>query len=185
MSRLVPAAILVIVLALAGCGGSKVNDQQGTQVSTSAKQASPGPSNPKAVAGKKLNEQGTVDVTERTALGVQLGDFFFRPTILEGIAGQRISLQLRNTGKVKHNLSIPSQKIDKDVAPGKTYALTVTFPRSGSLVFLCKYHAAQNMRGALKVGTSRPGTGRSGLGAPRKRSRSGSGTGRSGGASPY
>jgi plastocyanin len=50
-----------------------------------------------------------------------------------------------------HNLSLPEQGIDVDVAPGEVAEVSVVLPESGALRFFCTYHLWHNMRGELAV----------------------------------
>ncbi|HXF72435.1 MAG TPA: cupredoxin domain-containing protein [Actinomycetota bacterium] len=100
--------------------------------------------------GQEAANHGTGRVSGTTA-EVELGDFYFAPTILEGPAGAEVTLTLRNAGQALHNFEIPDQDVDVDVQPGQEATVTVTFPSSGAVTFECKYHVAQGMRGELRA----------------------------------
>ena len=80
---------------------------------------------------------------------VEMGDFFFKPTVLRGRPGQRLTVTLSNQGNSLHDFSIPAQHIDANVEAGTPVTVTVTFPQKGALTFECRYHLLQNMRGEL------------------------------------
>jgi plastocyanin len=93
---------------------------------------------------------GSTDEKALTDADLELGDFYFGPTVLTGKPGEALTLHLSNTGAAVHNFSLQAQGIDQDVQAGqKDVAVKVTFPGSGAVVFICKYHAAQNMQGEL------------------------------------
>jgi plastocyanin len=80
---------------------------------------------------------------------VELDDYYFEPTVLKGKPGAKVTLELKNEGKVEHNFSLDAQHIDKDLDAGKSATVTVTLPQSGELSFYCKYHKSRGMAGAL------------------------------------
>ena len=47
-----------------------------------------------------------------------------------------------------HNVSFPDQAIDQDIAPGESVTVKVKM-RGDPLRFVCKYHSAAGMVGAL------------------------------------
>jgi plastocyanin len=60
-----------------------------------------------------------------------------------------VTIELHNEGNRPHNFSVPEQGIDLECGVRSRDEVTVTFPRSGVLVFSCKYTATSGMRGAL------------------------------------
>src|ERR671937_1899567 len=129
MSRaLVVAAVATVLLLIgAGCGGSKKSEKGGK--SEGAKTT---------IAGVSANDHGSKQISGETE--VELDDYYFEPTVLKGKPGARVTLELKNEGKVEHNLSIDAQHIDKDIEPGKSATVSVTIPQSGQISFYCKYH---------------------------------------------
>ena len=97
------------------------------------------------------NDHGTKDVSGESKVEVELDDDYFEPTVLEGKAGERVTLELKNEGGSEHNLTIDELNIDQDVEPGDETELEVTFPDSGTLTFYCKYHRGQGMAGAFRT----------------------------------
>jgi plastocyanin len=135
--RVGAAALLCVAVLVAGCGGSK----------KSASGESEGMK--KTLAGVSANDHGTKQVSGTTE--VELDDYYFDPTVLKGKPGQKVTLELKNEGKVEHNFSIDAQHIDKDIEPGKSATVSVTIPQSGQISFYCKYHKSRGMAGALQA----------------------------------
>lgn len=81
-------------------------------------------------------------------LTIEAGDFFFAPTCLTGVQPGTVSVTVRNSGRILHNISIPDQGIDSDVEPGKSIIVPVKV-ESASVPLLCKYHRTSGMVGAL------------------------------------
>jgi plastocyanin len=81
-------------------------------------------------------------------------DYSFRPTTITGKPGSKVTVQLKDDGKVEHNFSVAAQKIDDTLKPGESASATVTIPKSGTLQFYCKFHRARGMVGTIKAGSS-------------------------------
>ena len=127
------ALVIALMLMAASCGGG--DEEGGTST----------------VGGEKANDHGSQDVSGKSELDLELDDFYFEPTVINGTAGEKLTLHLENEGSTEHNFSVTDQGIDKDVEDGAKAEVTVTFPDSGTLVFFCKYHQNMGMRGALEV----------------------------------
>lgn len=78
-------------------------------------------------------------------------DFAFDPAQLSVPQGQQVTLNLRNTGEVVHNISIESIGADLDIAPGQTHNLIFVAPAGGDVAFFCKYHRDRGMTGTIAV----------------------------------
>ena len=146
-------AVAFLVLLAAGCGGSS---------SGSSSSESGGGGGKKTIAGVPANDHGSKNVSSEAE--VELDDFYFEPTVIQGKAGQKVTLELKNEGKVEHSFTIDSQGVDKTLSPGADTKVTVTIPASGSVSFYCKFHRSTGMAGALAVagqgaGASMPGSG--------------------------
>jgi plastocyanin len=63
---------------------------------------------------------------------------------------------VKNDSGVMHNLSLPSQGIDKDIPAKGSITITVTLPATGAVGFFCKFHTGQGMNGQLLAGTIQP-----------------------------
>jgi plastocyanin len=106
------------------------------------------------------------------AVTVAMNNFAFSPAVLNGAPGQKMTIHLTNSSGTAHNFKLEAQKVDKDVESGKSADVTVTFPSSGQLTFVCEYHASSGMKGALVAG--------SGAASPAASTDSGSGGGTNG-----
>lgn len=104
------------------------------------------------VAGKSANNQGTEEVVGASDFEMEMYDFFFRPTVLSGSAGQTINLELLNNGSNPHTFTIDAAQVDVQVQPGLNATTKVSFPKSGTILFYCRFHAEGGMRGGLSVG---------------------------------
>jgi plastocyanin len=149
----------LLLLTTAGCGGkygSSSKSQSGTTTQSS------GGGGQKTIAGVSVNDRGTKSVSGKTA--VSLGDYFFKPTVIEGKAGSKVTLELKNVGQVAHTFTIDSQKIDQNLDPGASATVTVTIPKTGAVSFYCRYHRSSGMAGALAVAGTGGMTGGGGTG---------------------
>ena len=155
------SALIVAVLALglvpllAGCGSSSSSSGNTTTEAGGGK----GEGGTTTVGGLKANNHGTKAAESSGKTEVELDDFYFKPTVLEGKAGQKVKLELKNEGNVEHSFTLESQGIDKDLEPGDEGEVTVTIPKSGAISFFCKYHKNQGMAGALAVTGQSGGSG--------------------------
>jgi plastocyanin len=127
---------LVSMVLVASCGGG---DDESSEGGTTT------------IGDVAANDHGTKDVSGENKVEVELDDDYFEPTVLEGKAGERVTLELKNEGGSEHNLTIDELNIDQDVEPGDETELEVTFPDSGTLTFYCKYHRGQGMAGAFRT----------------------------------
>ena len=134
------AAVFLLVGAAAcgggGYGGSDKSEEGGTTT----------------IGGVQAESHGTKDVSGETGkVEIEMYDNYFEPTILKGKPGQKVTLELKNEGKAAHTLTISEQSIDQEVQPGDEAEVDVTFPRSGELTFVCKFHQSSGMVGALEA----------------------------------
>ena len=138
--------LLVIVLAVAllaaGCGGEEGDKAQQGGVAQEGGTIT--------VGGEKANNHGTKDVSGETSVEFELDDFYFEPTILEGAPGRAVTLEAFNEGDSSHTFTLEEQNVDEQLQPGDELEIQVTFPDSGTIVFICRFHAGQGMRGALQ-----------------------------------
>lgn len=129
-----------LVLTAAACGG----DSNGGDESEGGKTP---------IAGVEANNHGQEDVFGETAgkVEIELDDYYFKPTVLNGRPGQKITLELKNEGSVEHNITVPTQDVDRNVEPAEEAEVEVTFPPSGQIGFQCKFHDDVGMAGGLAV----------------------------------
>jgi plastocyanin len=145
----------VLLLAAAGCGSSSSSSSGGT----TTEESGGGGGGQKTIAGVKANDHGTKAVEDNGKTEVELDDFYFEPTVLEGKPGQKVTLELKNEGETEHTFTIDSQNVDQDLGPGEEAEVDVTIPKSGVVSFYCKFHKSSGMAGALAVTGQEGGTG--------------------------
>jgi plastocyanin len=102
-----------------------------------------------------FNNHGTKTVTGTAELELEVDSFYFQPTFLRGAPGQ-LNLKVKNDSKDLHNLSVPRQQVDVDIAAKGSAEIKATFPTSGVVQFLCKYHTGRGMNGELLAGNASP-----------------------------
>lgn len=146
-------ASCLLLLAAAGCGSSSSSSSGGTTTEESSGGGQ------KTIAGVKANDHGTKAVEDNGKTEVELDDYYFEPTVLEGKAGEKVTLELKNEGSTEHTFTIDSQGVDQDVEPGDEAEVDVTIPKSGVVSFYCKFHKSEGMAGALAVTGQEGGTG--------------------------
>ena len=115
------------------------------------------------VAGEEANDHGTADVTGRAEVEMELDDFYFEPTVLSGQAGQTLTVKMFNEGDQAHTFTIGSIGVDVEVPQGDEAEAEVTIPKAGALLYLCRFHAAQGMRGGLSAGGDLKASGEAGV----------------------
>lgn len=97
--------------------------------------------------------EGTADARSLRTVTVTIGHAgdhpYFQPTLLTGTAGESLRLHVVDSDSRLHNVSIPEQGINLDIAPGGSIDVTVTFPSRGSLVYFCSYHDFEGQAGEL------------------------------------
>jgi plastocyanin len=141
-------AALALVLALAACGGYGSSDKgdEGEGGSTT-------------IGGMTAELHGTKDVSDETGkVEIEMYDDYFEPTVLKGTPGQTVTLELKNEGANPHTLTISDQNVDQEVQPGDEAEADVTFPETGELTFVCRFHESKGMIGALEVSGTSPST---------------------------
>jgi plastocyanin len=141
------AAAAVLVLAVAACGGyGGGNDDESEGGSTT-------------IGGMTAQLHGTKDVSNESGkVEIEMYDDYFEPTILKGKPGRKITLELKNEGENPHTLTVSEQGVDQEVQPGEEAEADVTFPQSGELTFVCRFHEGRGMVGALEVSSSQSTT---------------------------
>jgi plastocyanin len=87
------------------------------------------------IAGREATDHGSEDVTGEDEIEVELDDFYFEPTVLEGEAGQALTVTMFNEGDAPHTFTIDELDVDEELEPGdEGVTAEVTFPESGALV---------------------------------------------------
>jgi plastocyanin len=103
------------------------------------------------IQGRGVNFHGADRVADGTTVEMEMDDDYFSPTVLRGAPGATVTIELENEGVRTHNFSVRGQRIDVDCGVRARGKVEVAFPRSGVLLFTCKYGATSGMLGALKV----------------------------------
>jgi plastocyanin len=142
ISLLVAALVFGV---LSACGGDN-NKNNSTTTSTT-------PTTPT----QNVNNKGSENFAGKSSGEVELDNFYFKPTVVQGKAGQSLTLELKNEGDVEHNFTLTDQNIDTDLEPGKSAKVKVTIPKSGTVSFFCKYHKSMGMAGSLAVASASGG----------------------------
>jgi plastocyanin len=147
--------LFVVVFALgmvaAACSSNKSSSSAGT-TPPSQQPSEEESSGTITIDGQQANDHGTKDVSGETETSVEMDDeFYFEPTVLKGTAGQKLTIELENSGTLAHNFTLEDQSISKDVQPDQKDTVTVTFPQSGILPFFCRFHRSSGMIGDLSV----------------------------------
>jgi plastocyanin len=143
---------LGIVPLVAGCGSSKSSSG-----SSSGSTESSSEGGKKTIAGVQANDHGTKTASSSGKTEVELDDFYFEPTVIQGKPGAKIELELKNEGKTEHTFTIDSQHVNKDLQPGDEAEVSVTIPKSGMVSFYCSFHKSSGMAGALAASGSSGG----------------------------
>ena len=135
---------LSLLFVAAGCGGSSKSSDESEEAPTST-----------TIMGTQVQSHGTKDVTNASGkVEIELYDNYFEPTILKGKPGQMVELELKNEGNATHSFTLAEQSVDKEIQPGDETETDVKFPASGELKFVCKFHGAEGMIGALQSSTA-------------------------------
>ena len=112
-------------------------------------------SNKITIGSDQANDHGTQDATGMSTFTIEAvndsSGYFFNPTILQGSAGQSITLEIKNDGSVQHNFSITSMNLNVTIQPGASQEVKVTFPQTGTVEYFCSFHHALGMAGELSV----------------------------------
>ena len=135
-------ALALTVLA-AACGGGESGGGGGNESAEGAGTIQ--------IGADTANDHGVKTVPGSAELEVELDDFYFEPTVIQGQRGQKVKLELKNEGSTEHNFSIDDQNIDQDLEDGEDGTVTVAIPQSGTVEFYCKYHRSSGMAGELKA----------------------------------
>jgi len=131
-------------LLLAACGDTSPNaatDGQGTTTTSAAScPASSGLSGP-------ITDHGA-QAASGSELSVEADDSFFAPTCVTAVPEGTVQMVVHNSGQALHNVSIPDQHIDVDVAAGETITVSVELS-GGAVPYFCKFHRTSGMVGSL------------------------------------
>jgi plastocyanin len=144
MRRWTAITLILILAVAAACGGNEGREEETSEEETSEEGTS-------QIGGQSANDHGTEDVSGETSVELELDDFYFEPTVLRGDAGQSLTLEAFNEGDQAHTFTSEELSVDQELAPGEETSIDITFPDSGQVVFFCRFHDSQGMRGAIEV----------------------------------
>jgi plastocyanin len=134
------AAVFLLVGAAAcgGYGGDNKESEEGTTTT---------------IGGVQAESHGTKDVSGMSdeKVEIEMYDNYFEPTILKGEPGQKVSIELKNEGEAAHTFTVSEQNVDQEVQPGDEAEADITFPESGELTFVCRFHKSSGMVGAFEA----------------------------------
>jgi plastocyanin len=144
-----PRIAIALLLLLAGCG----DGGETASTPSPSPQATVDPTETD-VAEETLppvEECTDETITGNVEVTIRETDNAFSPACLVVLGGQ--GLEILNRGTALHNFSVEGTAVDLDTRPGEA---TRTEPLSGVLEpgthkFICKYHAAQGMRGEITL----------------------------------
>jgi uncharacterized cupredoxin-like copper-binding protein len=139
MARLLGLALLMLALAVAGCGGDDDNGDD--------EAAPPAPPPPAATGGAG----GATTLENPADAG---GDLAFQKDSLTAPAGE-VMLVMENPSSVEHNIAVKGDGVDEKgevVGQGETSEVSVTL-EAGEYEFYCSVpgHEAAGMEGTLTV----------------------------------
>lgn len=117
--------IVVMLLGLAGCGGSDSDDN---------------------VLGGKATADLVINDDKAP---------FYDHSTLKMPLDREITFTVFNDAKKMHNIVIPAFDIDMDIPPGQTVSVKIPAvkeaPRDGFFSFYCKYHQAEGEQGRIDI----------------------------------
>jgi plastocyanin len=145
------ASLAALVLVLAACGSGASGDNATVQAPPSSAGAAP---NASTIGGLHANNHGTADVTGKSTVSIEAGNYYFEPSVLKGTPGQKLTLHVVNETSTAHNITVDPQHVNSDLDGHATIDATVTMPASGVLSFWCEYHKSVGMVGGLLVSGS-------------------------------
>ena len=122
-----------------------------TSTSSSAAATSSSPTPTATTSPIPTSPAPPADVTGKSSFTIDTYDNFFSPNTLTGSAGQKLELTIANKGAATHTFTIASEDIDVLLAPGTSQTVEVTFPKSGSTQFVCRFHESMGMVGQLQA----------------------------------
>ena len=139
---IVVATLLAFGILATACTSSTSSSAAPPAASSSATPTgSPVPTSPAPAA----------DVSRKSAFTIDTYDDFFSPDTLMGSASQKLMLTIDNKGAAAHTFTIQSENVDVTLMPGTSQTVKITFPKSGSTQFVCRFHESMGMVGQLQV----------------------------------
>ena len=94
---------------------------------------------------------GPMAATGPVTVDIAVEDYAYTPAQVTVRPGTPLRLRLTNRSTTLHNITLPAQRIDRDIDPGSTVEVDVTAPDAGRIAFACKFHGPLGQRGELVV----------------------------------
>ena len=138
--------VAIFMLALSACGSG-----ENPALTPGGKSPAAKSEEHKTIGGADVIVRGRAAI-QTGAVNLEVDDDYFKPNILTGTPGTKVTASIKNEGQRKHNFSLKEQLIDQDIEPGGSTSVVFTFPQSGTLTFFCKYHGdTSGMKGELEA----------------------------------
>lgn len=145
-------ALALLPIAVLGACGSSSKSSKAASTTTTAASAATTAAGPETTTldGRQVVVRGRQSITGAAA--IEIDDNYFTPNLLTASPGSTVTINLQSKAAGLHNISIPGQSIDVDVAAGTSASAKVTVPATGQLIFYCKYHRDESgMVGAFNA----------------------------------
>ena len=133
--------LLALGIVATACTSSTSTSAAAPPATSATPTGSPIPTSPAPAA----------NVAGKTAFTIDAYDNFFSPDTLMGSAGQKLMLTIDNKGTAAHTFTIQSEDVDVTLNPGTSQTVKITFPKSGSTQFVCRFHETMGMVGQLQA----------------------------------
>ena len=141
--------MLAFVTALVAVGCSKTSTPSSSSEPSATPEASAMASSAPVTLSGTVNNHGTKDIAMATTLELEQDNFYFNPTFVKAEPGAKLTVMLKNEGKVPHNFTIDSLHVNETLQPDTKKTVTITLPSSGTVPFYCSFHKSQGMQGAI------------------------------------
>jgi plastocyanin len=147
MRKLV-AVLAVALLLAAGCSKSS---KSSTTTTAATGSGGSGATSLAQQAGLKgtTSEHGSASVAAGGTVAVEMNDTYFQPTFIKAPSGAKITLVLKNVGKLPHTFTLDAGGVDEQLAPGATKTVSLNAPAQLSGAFHCKFHQGSGMQGGF------------------------------------
>ncbi|MCU1452878.1 MAG: cytochrome [Acidimicrobiales bacterium] len=142
---------LVAVMAVAGLLASGCGKSSKSASTTTAATGGAGGSGLAQQAGLKgtTDEHGSASVAAGGTVTVELHDVYFQPTYIKAPSGAKITLVLKNVGKLPHTFTLDAGGVDEKLSPGETKSVSLNAPAQLSGAFHCRFHQGSGMQGGF------------------------------------
>ncbi len=137
---------LLVAIALVALTGTACSSKDSSTVAT------PPPSSPSAAPAATAATFSGMSFSFTLKADNEDAKFYFEPATINVQHGSTATVTVSNVGNIKHNLTIKSLNIDKDVEAGKSVSVTLHLPATaGTVPFYCEYHRSSGMTGNFIV----------------------------------